>query len=123
MANEQNLKLYGEGHKLTVEEASKGGKASGKARRKKKTMAQFAAMIAKAPVAIENAREALRAAGISDDEMINHALVVFGVYRAAIEGDMKAVEKWQELTEPNEKRDTDSTIKIVMDESIRKWAE
>lgn len=38
MANEQNLKMGGEAHKLTVEEASRGGKASGEARRKKKLM-------------------------------------------------------------------------------------
>jgi hypothetical protein len=39
MANEQNL-IPG-GHKLTVEEASRGGKASGKARREKKAFAEL----------------------------------------------------------------------------------
>lgn len=38
MANEQNLVRGDEAHKLTAEEASKGGKASGEARRRKRDL-------------------------------------------------------------------------------------
>ncbi len=38
MANEQNLVKGGEAHTLTAEEASKGGKASGEARRRKRDL-------------------------------------------------------------------------------------
>lgn len=38
MANEQNLVRGEEAHKLTAEEASKGGKASGETRRKKRDL-------------------------------------------------------------------------------------
>ena len=38
MANEQNLVRGDEAHKLTAEEASKGGKASGEARRQKRDL-------------------------------------------------------------------------------------
>jgi hypothetical protein len=41
VANEQNLIKGGAAHKLTVEEASKGGKASGKARRKKREIREM----------------------------------------------------------------------------------
>lgn len=40
MANVENLVRGGEAHKLTAEEASKGGIASGKARREKKELRQ-----------------------------------------------------------------------------------
>ena len=41
MANEQNLVKGGEAHRLTAEEASKGGIASGEARRKKKAFREL----------------------------------------------------------------------------------
>ena len=40
MANEQNLVRGEDAHKLTVEEASKGGRASGESRRKKRDLRQ-----------------------------------------------------------------------------------
>lgn len=41
MANEQNLIKGGAAHRLTVEEASKGGKASGEARRRKREIREM----------------------------------------------------------------------------------
>ena len=104
-------------HQFTPHEARKGGKASARARRNKKTMADLAQLIAGAQVQNDNAREALAAAGVSDEDMTNSALVVFGVWRAAIQGDMKAVDKWQQLTEGLVPQ-TESTIHIVMDSDI-----
>ena len=121
MANEQNL--HPSEYKLSHEEQKKGGINSGKSRRRKKTMAQFASMIAKAPVEDDNARDALRAAGINDEDMINSALVVFGVFRQAVLGDMKAVEKWQELTEQKTEKTSENKITIVMDDSVSGFME
>ena len=87
-----------------------------------KPMSHFAKLIAKAPVEDEAAKEALRAAGIDDDNMINAALVVFGIYRAAIMGDMKAVEKWQQLTEGTMPT-PENTVKIVMTGPIQELSE
>lgn len=42
MANEQNLVKGGEAHRLTAEEQSMGGKASGEARRRKKELRELA---------------------------------------------------------------------------------
>ena len=85
-------------------------------------MSEFASMIANAPVSDDNAREALRGVGIEDEDMISSALVVFGIYRAAIMGDMKAVEKWQQLTEGTAPT-PESTIKIVMSGPIQELSE
>ena len=124
MANEQNLRP-GE-YKFTQEDAKKGQKNSAITRARKaamkKPMSAFAKMIAKAPVEDKDAIEALRAAGIDDDHMINAALVVFGVYRAAIMGDMKAVDKWQQLTEGTAPT-PENTVKIVMTGPIQELSE
>ena len=45
MANEQNLLKGDDIHKFTHEEASRGGKASGKARRERKSMQELAKII------------------------------------------------------------------------------
>lgn len=124
MANEQNLKNGKNGHQLTTEEAQKGGIASGKARRRKKTMQQLAQMIATAQVTNEDARDALSSLGLSDEDMQNSALPIFGIFRAACEGNVQAFAKWQELIEPPAQDQThESKITIVMDDSVKNLGE
>ena len=110
-------KTGSDSYKLSPEEARKGGINSGIARRDKKTMAEFAKIIGSSQVSDEDARAALAAAGVTDEEMTNSALVVFGVFRAAVQGDMKAVEKWQQLAEDFVQQ-TESTVHIVMDSDL-----
>lgn len=47
--------------------------------------------------AIEHA-DKLRQVGFSEDDLTNNALVVASVFANAVNGDMQAVCKWQELT-------------------------
>ena len=118
MANEQNLRPQNTRSKEEQREiARKGGIASGKARNNKKTMSELAKIIAGSQVSDDAAREALAAAGVKDKDMTNAALVVFGVFRAAVQGDMKAVEKWQQLAE-DAVQQTESTVHIVMDSDL-----
>lgn len=95
MANEKNL-IAG-AHKLTVDEQSKGGKKSGQARRKKKTLSELARMIADNP-APDNVKRKLVQLGIDDENADNNAAVAASVYRSALKGNMLAVEKWEQLT-------------------------
>ena len=104
-------------HQLTPHEARKGGKNSGAKRRENKMMSDIASIIGAAKVTDANAREALASAGVKNGDMTNSALVVFGIFRAAVQGDMKAVEKWQQLTEGLVPQ-TESTIHIVMDGDV-----
>ena len=76
------------------ERGRKAGKQSGKSRRRKKLLREFALIINDAPVQAE-AREGLARLGIKEKDMTNAALVVAGVFRQAYKGDMKAVEKWE----------------------------
>ena len=96
MANNQNL--IPQAHKLTVEEQSKGGIASGESRRAKKSMSELAKIIANTPASDKNKKK-LAQLGIEDEEATNNAAVVASVYHSALSGDMKAVEKWEKYTE------------------------
>lgn len=90
MANEANL--IPQAHVLTVEEASKGGQASGIARRQKKTLAQIGEMIGNLDIKSEKNREIMRQAGIADDDMINDVGMLFRLNMKAQQGDTKAIE-------------------------------
>lgn len=75
----------------------KGGIASGKARRQKKTLSELAKMIAENP-APTSAKKKLTKMGISDEDANNNACIVAAVYDKAVKGNMQAVDKWEQLT-------------------------
>ena len=83
------------------------GKASVAARRAKKSIREIALVINEAP-AQEAAREGLEKLGISTEDMTNGALIAAAVFRAAFEGDMKAVDKWERYVgEANETEESE----------------
>ena len=90
MANEQNL--IPQAHKLTVEEASKGGVISGEVRRQKKTLKQIGEMIGGLNIKSEKNRAIMREAGIQDEDMINDVGMMFRLNLKAQQGDTKAIE-------------------------------
>lgn len=92
-------------------DSSKGGKASAEARRKKKTMRELASLMAAAPVTSRRARKSLGEMGLDDEDMTNDALVTQALFYKALEGDVKAIEKWEELTST----ETDNTIEALHD--------
>ena len=126
MANEQNLQPGNVNHTFTREEALRGAHNSaisrGRKKAMKKPMSDFAKIISKSEITDEGAIKALRAAGIDDDHMINAALVAYGVFKAAVMGDMKAVEKWQQLVEGTAQA-SEPVIRIVMDTSAEDLSE
>lgn len=80
MANEQNLVSGGKAHRLTVEEASRGGKASGEARRKRKQMREAIDELLSKEFTDKN--------GNTVDGV---TALIAKVYQRAMDGDMKAV--------------------------------
>jgi NADH dehydrogenase/NADH:ubiquinone oxidoreductase subunit G len=70
-------------------------------------IAKIAKTFGRSRVKDKKNREELKKAGFRADECTNNALVVASVFSAAVNGDMAAVQKWQELTgeviEPKEK--------------------
>ena len=97
MANEKNLIPNSERTPSELREiAKKGGIASGRARRQKKTLSELAKMIAENP-APTAAKKKLTKMGISDEDANNNACIVAAVYDKAIKGNMQAVDKWEQL--------------------------
>ena len=90
MANEQNL--IPQAHVLTVEEASKGGIASGEARRKQRTLREIGDMIGKLPIKSGKNKELLKEAGLTDEDMIRDVAMMFRLAVKAENGDPRSVE-------------------------------
>ena len=67
MARNKEDNLIPQAHTLTVDEQSAGGKASGEARRKKKSMRELAKIVNSLPLSPKN--KAQMPAGIKEDEM------------------------------------------------------
>lgn len=76
---------------------SKGGKASGEARRKQKQFKELAKMLSELE-APDKAKKRLRAMGIEETDATNKTLMLIGLMRSIqLDGNVKAFEKWQEL--------------------------
>jgi PBSX family phage terminase large subunit len=77
----------------------KGGIASGEARRLKKTRRELALQIANAQINNETIRGMVKInTGLEDEDITGDAAVVNGLYTAALNGDVKAYDRWEQLT-------------------------
>lgn len=90
MANPDNL--IPQAHKLTLDEQSKGGVKSGEVRRQNKTWAEILEKMGSLPVKSKKNREIMKAAGITDEEMISDVQKMFRLNLLADSGDLKAIE-------------------------------
>lgn len=98
MANEQNLIPNSQRTPEELREITrKGGIASGKARRQKKTLAQIGDMIGSLDIKSEKNRAILREAGITDEDMINDVGMMFRLNLKAQNGDTRAIELLSKL--------------------------
>lgn len=86
--NEYNQSLTPEQRKANARKAAK------RPRKKTKLIRDIAKIINDAP-AQASARDSLAKLGIPEGDMTNAALIAAAVFRAAWEGDMRAVEKWE----------------------------
>lgn len=104
-----NLK---KGKKFTEETAringAKGGKASGPAKRRLKTLNQLAKTVANAPISNKSARAQLESIGIADEDLTNNAMVLAGVFQSAVSGNIGAVEKWENMLKDAETEGADN---------------
>ena len=97
MANEQNLVPINERTKSEQREiASAGGKASGKARRRKKNLKQKMQLLLSLPAA-DNDQAELSAMGVDPEDMDNEMVLVKALFLAAAEGDTKAFDRIQDV--------------------------
>lgn len=97
MANKANL--IPQSHVLTLEDQSKGGKASVEARRAKKTRRELALQIANSKITNkEIARLVKNNTGLDIEDITGDAAVINGLYTAALQGNIQAYDRWEQLT-------------------------
>lgn len=101
MANDQNLNNRAATQFRSGEEAvrngKKGGIASGYSRRQKKALSDYVKIIAESP-ASSTAKKKLAKIGIADEDANNMAVVATSLYKKAADGNIQAIEKWEQLT-------------------------
>lgn len=99
MANEENLKPFtsNQSHEEAVRNGQKGGIASGYSRRQKKALSDYVKIIAESP-ASSTAKKKLAKMGIADEDANNMAVVATSLYKKAADGNIQAIEKWEQLT-------------------------
>lgn len=94
MANEQNLVTFDKRTKSEQREiAREGGKASGEARRTKKTLREYADFLLSLPVSDRRKWNKLARAGVPPDGCDNKMLVAFALMQQAQAGDVQAVKE------------------------------
>ena len=94
MANEQNLIPQSKRTKKEQREiASKGGKASGEARRAKKTLKEYMNFLLSLPVADVRKFNKLSSMGVPPDGIDNKMLMVAVLMQAAQNGDVSAAKE------------------------------
>ena len=97
MANEKNLVPFDERTESEQREiASAGGKASGKARRRKKSMKQKMQLLLSLPAA-DNDQTELSAMGVDTEDMDNEMVLVKALFIAAAAGDTRAFDRIQDV--------------------------
>lgn len=101
MANDQNLNNGAATQFRSGEDAArngkKGGIASGYSRRQKKALSDYVKIIAESP-ASSTAKKKLAKMGIADEDANNMAVVATSLYKKAADGNIQAIEKWEQLT-------------------------
>lgn len=89
--NQDNLIPFNE---LTEEKqrelASKGGKASGEARKQKKLMREQLNMLLNLPIKSSKIKVQLKELGVEDTEMNNQMALLIAMYQKALKGDVSA---------------------------------
>lgn len=96
MANEANL--IPQAHELTVEEQSKGGTASGKARREKKTIQRILGDFLELNVTEnKNLEKLAKKAGLESDASIKELVTAICILNTLKKGDISELEKVAKL--------------------------
>lgn len=72
------------------ERASKAGKASAEAKRKKKTIKETINLMLSMPIINDKTKKQMQELGYTDEDMINQTALVLAMYKKALNGDVNA---------------------------------
>ena len=116
MAREENLVPFDERTESEQREiASKGGRASGVARRRKRSLKEAADLFLSLPVSDRRRWNKLARKGIEPDDVDNQMEMIVGLQEAAALGDARAAKVLIDLLGEDAKDDTDGGVTIVDD--------
>ncbi|MBR5285394.1 MAG: hypothetical protein IKU30_00705 [Clostridia bacterium] len=92
-----NLK---KGNRFTDKESArragrKGAAVSNAKQHQWRTIREIAEIVGNTKIKQKKLIDQLREIGVPDEDLTNNAVILAAVYRAAIHGDLKAVEKWE----------------------------
>lgn len=122
MANEQNLRVPTS--EQARENGRKGGIASAKAKKERKSMRELMNILLELPVSEKN-KANMETLGIKDEQLQNNKmLVAVGLMKRAITGDPRAIEVMcgvaGELTEETEKQEEFKGITIKFEDASKR---
>ncbi len=120
MANEQNLLKGDDIHKFTHEEASKGGIASGKARRERKSMQELAKIILELSIQngeVHNVEEMQSIADVKGKNLTVDQAILLKQVEKALKGDLQSATFIRDTSgnKPIDKVETTEVPRIVDD--------
>ncbi len=126
MANEENLIPFGERSESEEREMrSKGGVASGVARRRKRSLKEAADLFLSLPVADQKQLNKMAKQGIEKEDADNQMAIIVGLSMKAAKGDSKAAKVLFDLlgedasAPPESKREEDALSKALREEAER----
>lgn len=114
MANEQNLTPFtsNQNREEAVRNGAKGGKASGQARRAKKTMREYAELLLSLPVSNAKTKNKLSKLGIPAEDMDNKLAVVAALMLEAQTGYVPAVKELRSIIGEDSQQNTDAIERL-----------
>ena len=116
VAREENLVPFNERTKSEQREiASKGGRASGVARRRKRSLKEAADLFLSLPVSDQRKWNKIARKGVNPEDIDNQMAIIIGLSEAAALGDAKAAKVVFDLLGEDAKEDADGGVTIVDD--------
>lgn len=118
MANEQNLKPFTseQNREEAKKNGKKGGIKSGEVRRERKKFKETMEMLLKINIKDDKTKNTLKAFGIEDNEMNNQTLLMVGLFKAAMNGNVNAYKEIQTMIEnTNNSNENIQRIQIIND--------
>ena len=120
MANEQNLiPIELVNARKTREErkesASKAGKASGEAKRKRKAMKEQMEMLLSLPFKNKKQFDFMKDLGIEENDIDNQMALIVALYGKALKGDVQAFNTIREVTQDNKTVSQEDRVQIIND--------
>lgn len=77
------------------------------------SLTELAKTFGKQKIKNKDHKEKLKTIGFKSNEMTNNALIVASLFVNAVEGDIRAISKWQELTQEEGGDDDDEIAEIL----------